>query len=143
MGNKIATLKDKDNNDVYPVTLESCVYTENGVPLSDVDKVIDSYTAPDGNTWWREYESGWKEYGGKVLLGDASAVIDADVTIGGITFTQILCVNGNLYSCSSGTSWTFVTASIKDNSTIHLSARTTQSSGTSKDVVVSYEIKGY
>ena len=63
MANKIVTLKDKSNNDLYPVVLSSCVYDENNNPLVIKDTIVETYISSDGLTWFRKWASGWKDCG--------------------------------------------------------------------------------
>ena len=63
MANKIVTLKDKSNNELYPVVLSSCIYDENNNPIKFGATVIESYISSDGLTWYRKWSDGWKECG--------------------------------------------------------------------------------
>jgi hypothetical protein len=146
MADKITTLKDKAGNTLYPVTLGSCVYGEDNIPLPEKankdlsntsypeiihdasdntfdgiahfgagDRVIETYIASNGKTWYRKYASGWKECG--IIDYNSGAAANLNVKLP-ITFssTNYIAISYSNYPYEAGTAWPVKVVSRNANS---------------------------
>lgn len=96
----ITDLTYKANTDLSNVTYPKAI--ANGITQRGAgDRVVESYISSDGKTWYKKWESGWKECGGIYTISNQIAS-SSEVTV---EITLPLQFSSTDYKVSTTTSW--------------------------------------
>ena len=139
---------NKANKDLSNVTYPEP--TANGVvQTGSGDRVIKSWIASDGQTWYREWAGGWKECGSVFSVGSINGGgTNSWLKTTPIKFTRILTALANTRIQASASGDGAVVSNIGEivyavnETTVKIYSRNTQSSGAS-GVYVEYYLCGY